>query len=173
MRRASQISDEPTSKLGVQLEVFWSFSLGPDVLARVIAISLRLMSGGILCVLAFAPAWIVYHAVADAIANPRTIDATWLIAVVVCSALGYFLLLLAYRAFSGRGRKEDGGLLPPLAMQGFAIAFSGIGAAVSAFGLYGGHWSAVCGGLLEFLAGVSVFQLANARRKRRSQKHPG
>lgn len=41
--------------------------------------------------------------------------------------------------------------------------------AVSAFGLYASHWGAVIGALLEFLTGVSLFQLANARRKRRSE----
>ena len=173
MRRPSQISGEPTSKLGAQLELCWSANLGPDVLARVTTIAVRFLGGGILCVFAFAPAWMVYHGVADAVANPRTIDGTWIIAVVLCSALTYFLLLLAYRAFSGHGRKKDGGLLPPLVIQGFAVAFSGIGAAVSAFGLYAGHWGAVCGGLFEFLAGVSVFQLASARRKRPSQGPPG
>jgi hypothetical protein len=161
VRRTSQISDELTFKLGAQLEVFWSFNLGSDALTRAMTILLRLLGGGILCVFAYVPAWIGYDAVADAIANPRTIDATWFIAIVICSALTYFLLLLAYRAFTGHGRKEDGGLLPPLAIQGFAVAFSGIGAAVSAFGLYAGHWGAVCGGLFEFLTGVSVFQLAN------------
>jgi hypothetical protein len=83
--------------------------------------------------------------------------------------LTYFLLLLSYRAFTGRGRKEDGGLLPPFAIQGFAIAFSALGVAVSAFGLYASHWGAVIGGLLEFLTGMSLFQLVNARRKRRSE----
>jgi hypothetical protein len=76
VRRTSQISDELTFKLGAQLEVFWSFNLGSDALTRAMTILLRLLGGGILCVFAYVPAWIGYDAVADAIANPRTIDAT-------------------------------------------------------------------------------------------------
>jgi hypothetical protein len=83
--------------------------------------------------------------------------------------LTYFFLLLSYRAFTGRGRKMDGGLLPSLAIQAFAVAFGALGAAVSAFGLYATDWVAVIGGLLEFVTGMSLFQLANARRKRRSE----
>ena len=128
-----------------------------------------LFGGGILGFMASVPAGIGYDAIAHAIANPRTIDAPWFTTIVVCSALTYFLLLLSYRAFTGRGRKEDGGLLPPFAIQGFAVAFGALGAAVSAFGLYASHWVAVIGGLLEFLTGVSLFQLANARRKRRGE----
>jgi hypothetical protein len=137
-------------------------------LSRAIEILVRLFSGGILCFFAFIPAWIEYHAITDAIATPGTIDTTWFIAIIVCSALLYFLLLLAYRAFAGRGRKQDGGLLPPFAMQGFAALFGLLGAAVSTFGLYQRNFATVFWGLLEFLAAASVFRMIGQRRKARS-----
>lgn len=83
--------------------------------------------------------------------------------LVVCGALMYFLLLLAYRAFTGRGRKKDGGLLPPLAMQAFAVLFALCGAAVSALGIERQDYWVVLGGLLEFLVGLGVFRLAGSR----------
>jgi len=143
--------------------------LGMKPIRNPVFLFFRLFGGGILGFMASVPAWIGYSAFADAIANSRTMDAPWFTTIVVCSALTYFLLPLSLRAFTGRGRKEDGGLLPPLAIKGFAIAFSALGAAVSALGVYASHWGAVIGGLLEFLTGVSLFQLANARRKRRSE----
>jgi hypothetical protein len=137
-------------------------------MTRAIEILVRLLCGGILCFFAFIPAWIEYHAIADAIETPSTIDTTWLIAVIVCSALLYFLLLLAYRAFTGRGRKQDGELLPPYAMQGFAALFGLVGAGVSSFALYQRHFPTVFWGLLEFLAAASVVKMVGERRKARS-----
>ncbi len=98
---------------------------------RVFEIIARCYGGAILCFFAFVPAWILFHALADAYTNPKNaLDLTWLGAVAFCIALMYFLLLLAYRAFTGRGRKQDGGLLPPWAMQAFA-AFIALGGAAA------------------------------------------
>ena len=81
---------------------------------RVFQIIGRCSAGAILLFFAFVPGWILFHALADAFGNPKNVlDLTWLGAVAFCTALLYFLLLLAYRAFTGRGRKQDGGLLPP------------------------------------------------------------
>jgi hypothetical protein len=127
--------------------------------------------GAILCFFAFIPGWILFHAIADAFSNPKNVlDLTWLGAIVVCSALMYFLLLLAYRAFTGRGRKQDGGLLPPWTMQAFAVFFALCGAAVSAGGIKRQAPAMVIAGLMEFLLGAVVFRIAGARRRRAAGK---
>jgi len=132
----------------------------------------RCWAGGILCFFAFVPGWILFHGLADIIGNPRSmLDAKpkdllmGLGILVVCGALMYFLLLLAYRAFTGRGRKKDGGLLPPLAMQAFAAIFALCGAAVSALGIARQEYWVVLGGLLEFLVGLGVFRLVRSRAR--------
>jgi hypothetical protein len=132
---------------------------------RGVATLVRWLGGGILCFFAFIPGWILFHAVLDAIADPKTIDWLWFLAVGVCSLLMYFLLLIAYRAITGRGRKQDGGLLPPLALQIFAAVFAVFGASVSAFGLQKGQLQVIFGGLLEFLAAGAVFRMATLRSK--------
>ncbi len=125
----------------------------------------RWFGGAILCFFALVPGWIISHAVLDAIADPKTIDWRWLLAIAICASLMYFLLLMAFRAFTGRGRKRDGGLLPPLAIQVFAALFAALGASVSAIGLHEGELGVTFAGLLHFLAGVAVFRMAGLRRK--------
>lgn len=132
---------------------------------RTVAVVARWFNGGILCFFAFIPGWILFHAVIDAIGNPRTIDWRWIVAVAVCALLMYFLLLIAFRAFTGRGRKQDGGLLPPIVIQIFAAVFAMIGAAVSALGLHERRIEVIFGGLAEFLAGAAAFRIAGLRRK--------
>jgi Na+-driven multidrug efflux pump len=140
---------------------------------RAFQVIARCYGGAILCFFAFVPGWILFHAIADAFANPKDfLDLTWLGAVVVCSALMYFLLLLAYRAFTGRGRKQDSGLLPPWTMQVFAIVFALCGAGVSAWGIKRQASATVIAGLIEFLIGVAVFRIAGARRRRASRPSP-
>jgi hypothetical protein len=120
--------------------------------------------GLILCFFAFVPIWIGFHAILDAVSDPHTIDGQWFTAVLICSALTYFLLLLAYRAFTGRGRKQDGGLLPPLALQAFAVLFGATGVLISGFGDYNTKPAAIVGGLTYFLAAATLFRVARCRR---------
>ena len=44
--------------------------------------------------------------------------------LVAFGSLTYFLFLISYRAFSGRGRKKDGRLLPPLTVKIFAALWA-------------------------------------------------
>lgn len=76
---------------------------------RIIEVASRLFAGCILCFFAFAPGYILFHVIPQVIENPN--DMVWgeFVALMVCCFLLYFLLLLAYRAFTGRGRKKDGG----------------------------------------------------------------
>jgi hypothetical protein len=141
-----------------------------QLLRHIVVTVYRWFAGLTLCAFAFVPSWIETHAILDAVIDPHTIDVTWFIAVGVCSALLYFLLLLAYRAFTGRGRKQDSGLLPPLALQIFAVLFGAIGALVSGFAVYAARWPAVIGGLLEFLTAAAVFRVALFRKRSYSQQ---
>jgi hypothetical protein len=132
----------------------------------------RCWAGAILCFFAFVPGWILFHGLADIIHDPQPMLHAKLKDLLIglgilafCSALMYFLLLLAYRALTGRGRKKDGGLLPPLAMQIFAALFALCGAAVSALGIERQDYPVVFAGLFEFLSGLGVFRLARIRRR--------
>src|SRR5450631_1861714 len=124
----------------------------------------RWFGGSILCFFAFIPAWILYHAIADVIGNPKEIDLTWVMAVIVCSSLLYFLLLLAYRAFTGRGRKQDGGLLPPLALQIFGALFGALAVIAIGFGIYEDKPRMVVGGIV-YMCGVSKLSRVLKARK--------
>jgi hypothetical protein len=148
----------------------WSRVL--QIAQHVVPIIGRWWAGGILCFFAFAPGWILFHILADIIGNPRSmLDAKpkdlllGLGVLALCGSLTYFLLLLAYRSITGRGRKKDGGLLPPFAMQIFAALFALCGAAVSALGIERQAYVAVFAGLFEFLIGVGVFRLSSVRRR--------
>ena len=132
----------------------------------------RCYAGVILCFFAFVPGWILFHGLLDISTNPRNVvegDLKDLLlgfgVLTLCAALMYLLLLLAYRAFTNRGRKKDGGLLPPLAMQGFAALFALSGVAASAMGIQRQDVLVIALGLLHFLAGALVFRLSGARRR--------
>jgi hypothetical protein len=144
-----------------------------EIARRTLPIIARCYAGAILCFFAFIPAWILFHGLADIISDPRPMLNAGMkdlllgmVLLALCAAVIYFLLLLAYRAFTGRGRKKDGGLLPPVAMRGFAAVFALCGAAVSALGIERGDYLVVGAGLFEFLIGAGVFKLAAARARK-------
>jgi hypothetical protein len=136
-----------------------------DRLRRGVEIFNRWNRSLLLCFFALIPMWIGFQATWDAVSDPHTIDGPWFTAVLICPALTYFLLLLAYRAFTGRGRKQDGGLLPPLALQALAILCATTGTLISGFGVYNTKPAAIVGGLTYFLAAVTLFRRARLRRK--------
>lgn len=141
-------------------------------LSRVFDRGARVYAGLILCFFAFVPGWIDFQVLRDAIVNLHSIDLAWITAVTVCTALCYFLLLLAYRAITGRGRKADGGLLPHAILQVFAVTFAAMCLFAIAYGAYRADWLAVIHGLLEFFAAVAVFKLAALRRERAEMWRP-
>jgi hypothetical protein len=89
-----------------------------------------------------------------------------MIVIVVCFALLYFLLLLAYRAFTGNGRKADGGLLPPWAMKVFVASFGVIAILTVAFGVYSGNWFPILGGLTCLGTALVVYGALKKRPRR-------
>lgn len=78
--------------------------------------------------------------------EPSKIDFTALLVLLGAAALAYFFALIAYRPFTGRGRKRDGGLLPPCAMMGFILAFGIIAVCITIYGLLNVQWRSVIGG---------------------------
>jgi hypothetical protein len=119
-------------------------------------VTYRIFGGGILAFFAYVPLFIGWGILKQLIAKPS--DTDWIALGVIggCAALAYFLLLLAYRAFTGRGRKKDGGLLPPWAMVGFALLFCAVGWAVVVMGLIQRDWHAVRGGLVYCATSTTV-----------------
>lgn len=128
-------------------------------------IASRWHRGLLLCFFALIPISFGFQATWDAISNPHTIDGPWFTAVLICPALACFLLLLAYRAFTGRGPTQDRGLLPPLALQALAILCATTGTLISGIGVYNTKPTAIVGGLTYFLAAVTLFTRARLRRK--------
>jgi len=80
-----------------------------------------------------------------------------------------FLGLLAYRAFTSRGRKSDGGLLPPWAMIAFAVTFGLFALFIVGFGLYSGDMRAVRGGIAYLAAAIAAFAIIRARQSGRQR----
>ena len=106
----------------------------------------RWFAGALLCFFAFAPAWVGGHVLVQVFQEPSDLDWFAVVVLGVCAALVYFFLLLAYRAFTGRGRKQDGGLLPRWAMKGFIHAFGVVAVCLIIAGIYQGELRPVFGG---------------------------
>jgi len=96
----------------------------------------RLYFAAMLGIFAFAPTYIAFWTLVEVLKAPLStpIDAVFILAV--CIPLSYFLLLLAYRSITWKGRSSDGGLLPPLAMLLFAAFFGLVGIAGFVFTLW-------------------------------------
>jgi hypothetical protein len=124
----------------------------------------RIFGGAILCFFAFVPAWVGIH-LAPSLIDPAERQIVWLlVALAVCIALTYFLGLLAYRAFTGRGRKSDGGLLPPWAMMAFVFTFGIFALAIVGFGLYNGDMRAIRGGVGYLVSAIAAFGIVRWRQ---------
>lgn len=111
------------------------------------SIAFRWFGGAILCFFGFIPGWIFVQVTLTLIRNPAKTDWTALLVLGGAGALTYFFALLAYRAFTGRGRKQDGGLLPPWAMKGFIHTFGIFAVLIIFLGIYKQEWRPIVGGI--------------------------
>lgn len=132
---------------------------------RLLEVAFRIFGGVILTFFAFVPAWILFHLAKTLFFEPSELDLTAAIALLICAPLLYFFLLLAFRAFTGRGRRQDGGLLPPLALKGFAFSFGAIAVVIAIFGLINGELRPVFGGIGYLAASVLLYQIVRRREK--------
>jgi hypothetical protein len=135
---------------------------------QVFEIAFRVFGGVILLFFAFAPAWILADLAKTLVLAPSELDLTAAIAFLICAPLLYFLLLLAYRAFTGRGRKGDGGLLPPWALKGFAVSFGLIGVAIAVFGAYQGEPRAAFGVVGYLGSALALYSVVRYRARQRN-----
>lgn len=113
---------------------------------NIFEILFRWISGALLCFFGFIPSWIFCNVIITLVNEPSKFDWGAVLALSVSAAGIYFFALLAYRAFTGRGRKQDGGLLPPWAMLGFIHSFGVIAVFCIFFGVYQKEWRPTLGG---------------------------
>ncbi len=132
---------------------------------RIADLVMRIFGGCLLLFFAFAPAWILADLGVSVIKKPDELDGTAFVAFVICSGLLYFFLLLAVRAFTGKGRKSDGGLLPPLTMKIFAATFALIAVLIVAFGAMNRDFRAIFGGVVYFFCAVVMFKVIQGRER--------
>jgi hypothetical protein len=130
----------------------------------------RWFSGAILCFFGFIPAWVFVQVVITLFNEPSTFDLTAVLVLLGSAGLAYFFALIAWRAFTGRGRKQDGGLLPPWAMLGFIHAFGIIAVCIVILGLYQNELRPIFGGI-GYL--VCAYGALLGFRKNRSDADPG
>src|SRR5262245_50358933 len=133
------------------------------VMEQALEIVFRYLSGAILLFFAFAPAWILFDLAKTLLLEPSDLDLIAAIAFAVCVPLLYFFLLLAYRAFTGRGRKQDGGLLPPWGLKLLAGAFGAMCLALAAVGVYRGELRMALGGLAFCGMALTLYGIGRRR----------
>jgi hypothetical protein len=126
-------------------------------------IAYRLFCAGILAFFSYVPVLICFHTLRTVITEPAKFDLTFVLVFAGSAALAYFLLLLTYRAATGRGRKSDGGLLPPVVMKGLFLLFGLIAIGIVGMGIWLGELKPVVGGIGYLLIALAAW------RRRRSQ----
>jgi hypothetical protein len=142
--------------------------IGRNVVQQVFEVAFRVFGGVILLFFAFAPAWILADLAKTLVLAPSELDLTAAVAFLICAPLLYLVLQLAYRAFTGRGRKGDGGLLPPWALKGFAVSFGLIGVAIAAFGAYQGEPRPALGGVGYLGSALALYGVVRHRERHRN-----
>ncbi|OOG61645.1 hypothetical protein B0E46_17000 [Rhodanobacter sp. B04] len=126
----------------------------------------RLFCCAILCFFAYIPASIAWWILSKSVAKPGEINLYTFVGLGISFTGLYFFVLLIYRALTGRGRKEDGGLLPPWAINLFVAAFGVMALLIVMFGIYSGKLPAVLGGISYFCIALAVW---SARRNQRAR----
>lgn len=126
----------------------------------------RWFGGAILSFFAFIPAWVAFHIVVGLFEKPANLGWESALALAISGGLLYFLGLLAFRAFTGRGRKEDGGLLPPWAMTGAIHLFGVIAAIIVVFGIVQGKLLPILGGIAYLISAYGALVARRARGTR-------
>jgi hypothetical protein len=156
----------PPVGAGMPLPAPWQqgLLLGSGSRESVFARAIGIVGAGILAFFASVPLYIAWGMIRELIDKPTDTDWRALAVIGGCLALAYFLLLLAYRAFTGRGRKSDGGLLPPWAMSTFVFLFCGLGVAIVIVGAWQRDWQMTRGGLAYCVTATFVY-FAWRRRK--------
>ena len=89
----------------------------------------RLYFAAMLGIFAFAPSYNAFWTLVEVLKAPLSTPIDAVVILAVCIPLSYFLVLLAYRSITWKGRSSDGDLLPPLAMLLFAALFALVGVA--------------------------------------------
>ena len=155
----------PASKTDLLRRLGRACLFAVPIAAKFFAVFVRVLSGAILCFFAVAPALMDFSILSQVLAKPSELDLKALVAFVVSSALLYFLLVLAYRAFTNKGRKADGGLLPPWAMRIFIASFGVLAILIVIFGIYSKEWAPVVGGIAYLGTALSVHAALRRRQK--------
>ena len=105
---------------------------------------IRSLFGLVLCVAAYLPIKFVYHSLSQIFSKQESLVFYFFhfCLLLLSSGLTYFFLLLAYRAFTGKGRKKDGELLPPVVMKIFTVVLLIVWIAAFAIKIYERDWVA-------------------------------
>ncbi len=113
--------------------------------------------------LGLVPCWFSWHAMAAVVTGKEPLSlemVAWSLGPLVFAAP---LFVLAYRLFTGRGRRSDGGLMGPVALAVCSVL-------TCALGLFGFYFAwrdmslqAAIGGLVSSSLGVGGIRLARQR----------
>ena len=118
-----------------------------------------------LCFFAFIPASFLFHDITRIIDTSSGVGWEDALAFGLFGGLLFFLGLLAFRAFTGRGRKSGDGLLPPWAMVGAIHTFGVIGALIVIVGVVEREVLMVLGGVVYFVIAYEALVAVRARSK--------
>ena len=90
---------------------------------------IRIFLATLLGVFAFAPCYIAFWTIVQIAIAPLSTSLEAVVVLAICLPVAHFLVVLTYRALTWRGRRSDGGLVPPVAMLILAFLFALLGVA--------------------------------------------
>lgn len=133
-------------------------------IAALLGVVHRILDAAMLCVLACVPIYIASEALWRIVKSPPGTPIAAIIAVAICVAVAYFLVVLAWRAVTGRSPRKDGGLLAPLVLQAFAVILAFIGIIAFVLNFTSGKYLQSLGAVVFLPAAATIFEVARRRR---------
>jgi len=123
-------------------------------MSHFVALFYRLLGGLILSAFALVCGWGALNVIRGLFAPEERLTVASTAIIAVSLTLTYLLSLLAFRAFTGHGRKQDGRLIPLWALKALVSIYAAFAAIVVGLGLYRGNFQMALG------AGISLLSFA-------------
>ena len=166
IEEAIVLLDEPLEEFLPEEIKNYTVRIWLEKLYSVFEIVARLFAAGLLFFFAYAPGWLGFQFMMGSIMNP--IPENILIGLPVAGLLygiAYFIALIGWRALTGRGRKEDGALMPPWAMKSIIMAFGVTAILIVILGVMEGKIVTILGGIAYIAASIKALSIVLKRTK--------
>lgn len=126
----------------------------------------RIFAGCIVSAVGFAPSYVCGTLLYWLFTGREELSNGILVAIAISAIIAAPFYLLAYRLFTGRGRKKDGGLISPYFLIIMSVLIVLLGLSIAVLHPNGDAMKSIIGGCVFVLMGISGLSLSIKRIKK-------